>query len=117
MSQNLYIVPYDFTPVGDAAIHYALHLSRNVKAKILVLHLASSKPEGQKAIDCMETKDKDAQSWYLKAIMAARAKDATNMTTYLKKCIQMDSKYKQIAMEDLEFINFFKSNEFRSAVN
>ncbi len=73
--------------------------------------------EGQKAIDCMETKDKDAQSWYLKAIMAARAKDATNMTTYLKKCIQMDSKYKQIAMEDLEFINFFKSNEFRSAVN
>ncbi len=50
MSQNLYIVPYDFTPVGDAAIRYALHLAKNVKAEILVLHLASSKPEGQKAI-------------------------------------------------------------------
>lgn len=54
MSQNLYIVPYDFTPVGDAAIRYALHLAKNVKAEILVVHLASSKPEGQKAIDRLD---------------------------------------------------------------
>lgn len=71
---------------------------------------------GQKAVDCMETKDKDAQAWYLKAIMAARAKDVTNMGTYLSKAIQMDSKYKQVAMEDLEFMSFWKSNDFRAAV-
>lgn len=71
---------------------------------------------GQKAIDCMDNKDKDAQSWYLKAITAARAKDATNMGTYLAKCIQLDSKYKQIALEDLEFLTFWKTNEFRAAV-
>lgn len=72
----------------------------------------------QKAIDCIENeKDKDAQAWYLKAVVAARAKDKDNMTTYLKKAIQMDSKLKQVAMEDAEFYSYWKTNEFRAAVN
>ncbi|MBI3233767.1 MAG: tetratricopeptide repeat protein, partial [Bacteroidetes bacterium] len=93
---------------SDKTCHYNMGLA---------YALNGEQANGQKAIDCMENKDKDAQAWYLKAIMAARAKDATNMTTYLKKCIQMDSKYKQIAMEDLEFLSYFKTNEFRAAVN
>jgi len=71
---------------------------------------------GQKAIDCVDAKDKDAQAWYLKAIMAARAKDANNMGTYLAKSIQLDSKYRQLAMEDLEFLRYWNTNEFRAAV-
>ncbi|MSQ78325.1 MAG: hypothetical protein EXR21_01440 [Flavobacteriaceae bacterium] len=70
----------------------------------------------QKAIDCMDAKDKDAQTWYLKAVIAARAGNLTEVTTNLKKAIGMDGKLKAIAVEDLEFIKFFKTNEFKSVV-
>jgi nucleotide-binding universal stress UspA family protein len=49
MSKNLYIVPYDFTPVGDAAIRYALHLGKRVNAEIMLLHLTASKGDAMKA--------------------------------------------------------------------
>jgi nucleotide-binding universal stress UspA family protein len=41
MSKNLYIVPYDFTAVGDAAIKYALNLSNRVKTEIQLVHVVS----------------------------------------------------------------------------
>lgn len=49
MSKNLYIVPHDFTPVGDAALRYALHMGQFVQTEILLLHLTSSKGEAIKA--------------------------------------------------------------------
>ncbi len=45
MSKNLYIVPHDFTKVGDVALNYALHLAKHVNIEILLLHLVSSKNE------------------------------------------------------------------------
>jgi nucleotide-binding universal stress UspA family protein len=49
MSKNLYIVPYDFTPVGDSALKYALHLGKYVHTEIQLLHLASTKADAVKA--------------------------------------------------------------------
>lgn len=49
MSKNLYIVPYDFTPVGDAAVKYALHMGKHVQTEIMLLHLAASKGDAMKA--------------------------------------------------------------------
>lgn len=49
MSKNLYIVPHDFTAVGDAAVNYALHLGKHVHTEIQLLHLVSSKSEAVKA--------------------------------------------------------------------
>ena len=45
MSKNLYIVPHDFTPVGDSALKYALHLGKNVHTEIMLLHVVESASE------------------------------------------------------------------------
>lgn len=49
MSKNLYIVPHDFTPVGDAAYRYALHLGKHVHTEIQLLHLTTSKGDSMRA--------------------------------------------------------------------
>ena len=54
MSKNIYLVPHDFTAVGDAALRYALHLGKKVRTEILLLNLASSRAEGIKASEKMD---------------------------------------------------------------
>ena len=54
MSNNLYIVPYDFTPVADKALAYALHLGGKVNAEIRVIHLAASKAKGMPKVQLLE---------------------------------------------------------------
>lgn len=49
MNKNLYIVPHDFSPVGEAAIRYALHIASHVHAEIQLLHLTGSKADSIKA--------------------------------------------------------------------
>ena len=49
MNSNLYIVPHDFTPVGDAALNYAINLSKRISVEIRLLHIVSSKSEAAKA--------------------------------------------------------------------
>lgn len=49
MSKNVYLVPHDFTSVGETALNYALHMGKNVKANIILLHLTSSKSDIPKA--------------------------------------------------------------------
>lgn len=46
MSKNLYIVPYDFTPVSEKALEYALFLGKHVHTEILLLHLSPDKAKG-----------------------------------------------------------------------
>jgi len=46
MSKNLYIVPYDFTPVSEKALQYALFLGKHVHTEIQLLHLSSDKVKG-----------------------------------------------------------------------
>lgn len=43
MNQNLYLVPHDFTAVGDAALNYAIHLGKRVNTEIQVIHIVSDK--------------------------------------------------------------------------
>jgi nucleotide-binding universal stress UspA family protein len=43
MSQNLYIVPHDFTAVGDAALNYAISLGKKVKTEIQLVHIVADK--------------------------------------------------------------------------
>ena len=54
MSSNLYIVPYDFTPVTEKALEYAIHLGKRVHAEILIVHLAADKPKGMVMLKEME---------------------------------------------------------------
>lgn len=50
MSKNLYIVPYDFTPVADQAVKYALFLAEKVHTEIKLLHLVPDKAKGHAII-------------------------------------------------------------------
>jgi nucleotide-binding universal stress UspA family protein len=43
MSRNLYIVPHDFTIVGDAALNYAMHLGKKVRTEIQLIHIVADK--------------------------------------------------------------------------
>lgn len=49
MSANLFIVPHDFTGVGDAALKYAMFLSQPRKTSIMLLHIANNKKEEESA--------------------------------------------------------------------
>ncbi len=49
MSKNLYIVPYDFTPVSEKALEFALFLGSKVRTEIKLLNVAVDKPNGMKA--------------------------------------------------------------------
>ncbi len=39
MSKNLYIVPYDFSPVSEKAVEYALFLGRHVATEIQLVQI------------------------------------------------------------------------------
>lgn len=43
MSRNLYLVPHDFTAVGDAALNYAIFLGQRVKTEIQLIHIVADK--------------------------------------------------------------------------
>lgn len=46
MSKNLYIVPYDFTPVSEKALEYALFLGGKVRTEIKLINVAPDKAKG-----------------------------------------------------------------------
>jgi nucleotide-binding universal stress UspA family protein len=49
MSKNLCIVPFDFTPVSEKALEYALFFGSKVSTKILLLNIAADKAKGMQA--------------------------------------------------------------------
>lgn len=56
MSAKLYLVPHDFTSVGDAALKYALYLAKPNKTSIELLHIVSnksSKPDALKKLNAI----------------------------------------------------------------
>ena len=64
MSKNLYIVPYDFTPVADKAVEYALHIGKRVNAEIKIMHLAEDKAKGMAKVQALEDYAKKIQAPY-----------------------------------------------------
>ena len=61
MSKNLYIVPFDFSPVSDKALEYAIHLGKHVETEIQIVHLAKDKAKGMakvKLLDAVVAKTK-----------------------------------------------------------
>lgn len=82
----------------------------------LAYTLVGEYDNAQKTLDCIESNKKDASVYYLKAIAASRAGKLSDLTTYLTKAIQLDPSYKQTAMDDLEFLKYRNSTEFKNVV-
>lgn len=68
-----------------------------------------------KALDCGEEKD-DAMNYYLKAVVCARKTDNEGVFNNLRTACQKDSKLKDFAAKDVEFINLFENETFKSIV-
>ena len=58
-----------------------------------------------------------AEGYYLKAIIGARKKDATLLTSNLKNATNADPSLKAKAKTDVEFINYWSDSNFKAAVN
>ena len=54
MSKNLYIVPYDFSPVSEKAVEYALFLGSHIATEIRLVHLATDKAKGMARVADLE---------------------------------------------------------------
>lgn len=55
MSANLYIVPHDFSSVGDAALKYAQFLAQPLKTEILLLHIINDNSKRKFAEEKLKT--------------------------------------------------------------
>jgi Flp pilus assembly protein TadD len=58
-----------------------------------------------------------ATAHYLRAIIGAKTNDKAMMTEGLKNAISKDSKFKEKAKKDREFIKFFEDADFKAATN
>ncbi|MBO7653262.1 MAG: hypothetical protein J6S84_11205 [Bacteroidales bacterium] len=68
-----------------------------------------------KALDCGAEKD-DAMNYYLKAVVCARKTDNEGVFNNLRTACQKDSSLKDFAAKDVEFINLFENETFKSIV-
>jgi len=75
--------------------------------------LAGNVNEANNSIECAS---KDAHTYYLAAVIAARNNNANKVYENLKNAINLDSSLKNQAKEDLEFSKFSKTAEFLNAI-
>ncbi len=68
------------------------------------------------SLDAQDNEDKDATSYYLKAIIGARAGNSDALSTNLRMAIEKDGRFREEAKTDLEFRNYWKSPEFEAAI-
>jgi len=68
-----------------------------------------------KALDCGAEKE-DAMNYYLKAVVCARKTDNEGVFNNLRTACQKDSSLKDFAAKDVEFINLFENETFKSIV-
>ncbi len=68
-----------------------------------------------KALECGDDKD-DAMNYYLKAVICARNANNEGVFNNLRTACQKDSKLKDFAAKDVEFINLFENETFQSIV-
>jgi len=79
----------------------------------LALMLSGNNGEAVKALECAE---KNAQVYYLTAVLGARTGNITLMLDNLGMAIKADGKMKQEAKNDREFLKFANTPEFKKLV-
>lgn len=80
----------------------------------LVQMLNKDYANAQKTLDCVA--QKDAKTFYLRAVLAARMKDEAKVYSNLTECVKLDAAYKAKAKRDAEFKKFRKNSQFQDIV-
>lgn len=75
--------------------------------------LSNNTGEAARTLDCAE---KDAQTYYLTAVLGARTGNATLLYENLEKAVKADASLKGVAKTDREFIKYFETPEFSKIV-
>ena len=78
-------------------------------AKIMTDNLSGAASD----LDCAE---KNAQVYYLMAVIGARTNNDSMVYDNLKLSISQDAKYREEAKEDREFLSYFEKAEFKEAI-
>ena len=71
--------------------------------------------QAKKEFDCMT--EKDGMDLYLMAVLGARSDDQEMMTTGLRRAVSMDSKFRDMARKDKEFLDYKDKKAFQAALN
>lgn len=71
----------------------------------------------QKSADCIDSKKKNSQTYYLKAVIASRANNINEVVSNLTKSFELDGKMRANAMDDQEFAKFKDKPEFQKVLN
>ena len=88
---------------------------KKCKYNIALAQLLSGNTAGAKqTLDC--TKPQTAAVYYLIAVNAARSAQTSVLYEFVKKAIELDSKYKKEASEDREFLKYQKDAAFKDAI-
>ena len=88
---------------------------KKCKYNIALAQLLSGNTAGAKqTLDC--TKPQTAAVYYLIAVNAARSAQTSILYEFVKKAIELDSKYKKEASEDREFLKYQKDAAFKDAI-
>lgn len=111
-------VTYNFAPINIHKGEYSAALG-NMTGKTcdynlgLAQLLTSDKDNALKTLECAE---KNAQTYYLLAIVGARMNNATLLNDNLRKAVAADATLKAQAKDDAEFIKFYGDTEFQNIV-
>jgi Flp pilus assembly protein TadD len=80
----------------------------------LVQMLNKDYTNAAKTLDCVA--QKDAKTYYLRAVLAARMKDENKVYTNLTECVKLDASYKRKAKKDAEFKKYKNTDRFQEIV-
>ncbi len=74
--------------------------------------------EYDKALEKLQcVQDKNADHFYLRAVIGARKGDKELLSTSLARAIELDPELADVASEDLEFYNYWNTPEFKVALS
>jgi len=96
----------------DAAINYLN--SYNSFNTALAMLLGGKANEANTMLDGLE--DDKAMNYYLKAVIAARNNNQTEVFDNLRTAIGKDASLKELALTDMEFIDYLQNDTFKSIV-
>ncbi len=80
----------------------------------LVQLLQKNYTAAQSTLDCVA--QKDAKTYYLAAVLAARTKNEANVYSNLEQAVKLDASYKAKAKKDAEFKKYKKQSKFQEIV-
>ena len=116
--ENSALVSYNNAILNIIAGEYSkaeINLKDNSFNKALTLTLQGKLPQATIVLNAIPT---TPESFYLKAIVAARSGESVDaVVTNLKQAFAKDSNLKTKASKDREFLKFMNDTTFSSAVN